>query len=157
MKLINGNLISLAQQGYFDVIVHGCNCFNTMGAGIARTIAEVFPEAEKADLETNMGDKNKLGMFSLATHNREVNGETKPLTIINAYTQYGFGRDKDHFEYEHFKTILKSLKELYPNETIGLPLIGCGLAGGNKTEILNLIRYHLEGMNVTVVVFDNNQ
>ena len=35
MKIIKGNLISLALAGEFEVIIHGCNCFCTMGAGIA--------------------------------------------------------------------------------------------------------------------------
>ena len=38
MKIIKGDLIKLALQGEFDVIVHGCNCFCTMGAGIAKSI-----------------------------------------------------------------------------------------------------------------------
>jgi len=27
------------------IIVHGCNCFCTMGAGIAKTIKELYPSA----------------------------------------------------------------------------------------------------------------
>ena len=38
MKTITGDLIKLAQDGVFDVIIHGCNCQNTMGAGIAKTV-----------------------------------------------------------------------------------------------------------------------
>ena len=34
-KEIEGNLISLALAGNFDVIAHGCNCFCTMQSGIA--------------------------------------------------------------------------------------------------------------------------
>jgi len=30
MKEITGNLITLAKEGHFDMIVHGCNCFCTM-------------------------------------------------------------------------------------------------------------------------------
>ena len=33
MKTNQGNLIHLAQTRDFDLIVHGCNCFCTMGAG----------------------------------------------------------------------------------------------------------------------------
>lgn len=33
MKYILGNLIQLADQGNFDVIIHGCNAFTTMGGG----------------------------------------------------------------------------------------------------------------------------
>ena len=33
MRTIEGDLIGLAKAGHFDVIVHGCNCHNTMGRG----------------------------------------------------------------------------------------------------------------------------
>jgi len=39
---IEGDLIKLAKQGKFDVITHGCNCFCTMGAGIAPQMAKAF-------------------------------------------------------------------------------------------------------------------
>ena len=31
MFVVHGDLFKLAEQGEFDIIVHGCNCFNTMG------------------------------------------------------------------------------------------------------------------------------
>ena len=64
MKTIQGDLIKLAVAGEFDVIVHGCNCFCTMGAGIAKTIKQKFPTAYQADLATIKGDKTKLGAVS---------------------------------------------------------------------------------------------
>lgn len=36
MQNIKGDLIELALVGEFDVIVHGCNYFCTMGASIAK-------------------------------------------------------------------------------------------------------------------------
>ena len=42
-----GDLIKEAFN--YSAIVHGTNCFNTMGGGIALGIAKVFPEAEEAD------------------------------------------------------------------------------------------------------------
>ena len=67
MRIVNGDLINLALQGKFDVIIHGCNCFCSMGAGIAHSIQAQFPEAYAADLMTTKGDRNKLGYFSSAT------------------------------------------------------------------------------------------
>lgn len=32
LKHIKGNLIDLAEEGEFDIIIHGCNCQNTMGS-----------------------------------------------------------------------------------------------------------------------------
>jgi O-acetyl-ADP-ribose deacetylase (regulator of RNase III) len=52
MKTINGNLIKHALEGKFDVVIHGCNCSCTMGAGIAKSIKDQFPEAYQADLIT---------------------------------------------------------------------------------------------------------
>jgi len=36
MKIIKGDLIELIKKGYFDVVIHGCNCFCTMGSGFAK-------------------------------------------------------------------------------------------------------------------------
>ncbi|RYD20572.1 MAG: hypothetical protein EOP88_14530 [Verrucomicrobiaceae bacterium] len=38
MKTVAGDLIQLAKNGEFDLIVHGCNCMCTMGAGVAKGI-----------------------------------------------------------------------------------------------------------------------
>ena len=40
MRTVTGDLITLALEGEFDVIIHGCNCYNTMGAGIARAVRD---------------------------------------------------------------------------------------------------------------------
>ena len=44
MRTLTGNLIKLAQQGYFDVTIRGCNCFCTMGAGIAKSLRKSWRE-----------------------------------------------------------------------------------------------------------------
>jgi O-acetyl-ADP-ribose deacetylase (regulator of RNase III) len=45
MKIIKGDLVKLALEGHFDVIVHGCNCQGVMNSGIARQIRINFPNA----------------------------------------------------------------------------------------------------------------
>jgi len=82
VKTIEGDLVELGKSGRFDVIVHGCNCQNEMGAGIARIIAKEFPEAEKADKATEKGDRDKLGTITHAT----AECEGHDLTVVNAYT-----------------------------------------------------------------------
>lgn len=47
MKVVRGDLLQLALDGAFDVIVHGANCQCVMGAGIARTIRELFRKPTK--------------------------------------------------------------------------------------------------------------
>lgn len=132
MKYISGNLITLAKEGKFDIIVHGCNCFNTMGSGIAREIKENFPIAWEADQATKKGARSKLGTYTFAMYD--------PI-VINAYTQYDYGRDgKDRFEYEAFETILENLRLRWPNAHFGFPAIGQGLAGGNKIRIVDMLK-----------------
>ena len=157
-----GNLIDLAEAGEFQVIVHGCNCLNTMGSGIAREIRERHPGAYEADTALTSeieADGNsqvqKLGRYSTYLI-------TKPtrFLIVNAYTQIGFSpRNMDHFEYASFEVILKKMAHEYGPFKIGFPRIGQGLAGGNPERINKMlgdfaVSVHKQGGTVTVVDFD---
>ena len=144
-----GNLLDLAEQGHFDVIVQGCNCFNTMGGGIAREIRERYPLAAKVDAETTSGDYMKLGNW---TYHKEPK-----FTIINAYTQYNTSQGTDVFEYTAFQLILEKLIRL-GGVRFGLPYIGMGLAGGDKDIIIPMIEWFADevsaqGGTVTLVEF----
>jgi O-acetyl-ADP-ribose deacetylase (regulator of RNase III) len=154
MNKIKGDLITLAKEGKFDVIVHGANCFNTMGGGIARQIKDHFPDAWLADQHSVWGDTDKLGCYTI--------GNWHDLVIVNAYTQYGMnkGKDmKDLFEYDSFKTILNKLAVRYPNKSFGFPMIGMGLAGGDSEKIMALLKSFSEKIendifgSVTIVEF----
>lgn len=61
MKSISGDLIQLAEIEQFDLIAHGCNCYSTMGAGIAKAVMEVFPSSFETDRATKREDRAKLG------------------------------------------------------------------------------------------------
>jgi O-acetyl-ADP-ribose deacetylase (regulator of RNase III) len=150
LTLTKGNLLDLAEAGRFDVIVQGCNCFNTMGGGIARQIRERYPMAAEVDNETLKGDYRKLGNYTTAF--------TGKFLIVNAYTQYNMSQGKDVFEYTAFQLILNKLTFAYPGKRIGLPYIGCGLAGGDRETIFDMIevfakRVAREGGTVTLVEF----
>jgi len=145
-----GNLLDLAEQGEFDIVVQGCNCFNTMGGGIAREIAEKYPSAARVDRSTQYGDYNKLGNWT--------EFDTGRFKIINAYTQYNMSRGEDVFEYTAFELILQKLCHVYGDKRIGLPYIGMGLAKGNKEVIMEQIEYFAQkvsakGGSVTLVEF----
>lgn len=153
LKHAKGNLIDLAEAGKFDFIVHGCNCFCTMGSGIAREIRDRYTGAWRVDQDTDEGDITKLGNWS--------EYDTGDFTIVNAYTQYGFNRGgstNDVFEYASFELILKKLIHLYGEYRFGLPYIGMGLAGGDKVRIMAMIEnfanvISAKGGTVTLVEF----
>ena len=153
LKYKKGNLLDLAEAGDFDVIVQGCNCFNTMGGGIAREIRERYPVVASVDMVTLRGDYRKLGNWTECDA-----GETNRFTIINAYTQYNMSQGTDVFEYIAFQLILEKLAFVYPGKRFGLPYIGMGLAGGDKDIIIPMIdmfaeRVSAEGGTVTLVEF----
>jgi O-acetyl-ADP-ribose deacetylase (regulator of RNase III) len=150
LKYARGNLLDLAEAGEFDIVVQGCNCFNTMGGGIAREIRERFPMAALVDDETLKGDHNKLGTYTTAF--------TGKFLIVNAYTQYNMSQGTDVFEYTAFQLILEKLIHSYGGQRIGLPYIGMGLAGGDKDLIIPMIEWFASevskhGGTVTLVEF----
>lgn len=158
LKHVKGNLLDLAEAGKFDVVVQGCNCFNTMGGGIAREIRERYPEVAKVDAKTKKGDYTKLGNWTehmaIARHREKQSY----YTIINAYTQYNMSTGEDVFEYTAFQLILQKLVHVYGQFRIGLPYIGMGLAGGDKDIIIPMIEQFAEdvakrGGSVTLVEF----
>ncbi|WP_246740069.1 macro domain-containing protein [Bradyrhizobium aeschynomenes] len=149
MKIIKGDLIKLALDGHFDVIVHGCNCQCTMGAGIAKSIKDIFPEAYAADLSTPKGSREKLGSISAAT----VTRAGQQITIVNGYTQFHWRGAGVLVEYAAVRTVMKQVKLRFAERRIGYPRIGAGLAKGDWTLIAEIIDAELEEEDHTLVEY----
>lgn len=171
---INGNLIDLANESRFDVIAHGCNCFCTMGAGIAPQMARAF-SADTFRLEDSeyKGDITKLGTIDWAhtyigkddrkVYNRAVvkpweDAGYKKLVIVNAYTQYHYGRNhvdgvSTPIDYEALTLCMRKINHVFKGKHIGLPKIGAGLAGGDWERIKNIIQTEFVDCDVTIVIF----
>ena len=114
MKVTKGDLIKKANEGEFDLIVHGCNCFGTMGAGIAKGIKSEFPEAFDADQKTLKGSKEKLGTCSYTKIKREgIN-----LIVINAYTQFNYHGPGIKVDYDAVRSCMKWIKENFEGKRI---------------------------------------
>lgn len=151
MKVIKGDLLAMGKANDFDIIVQGCNCFCVMGSGIAAQIAAQFPDAKLADDETVRGDAGKLGTYTIGMNGR--------LVIINAYTQFGTSKNgEDVFEYNAFQRILDKLVHRFGIWRFGFPMIGMGLAGGDKERILAMLedfsrKVESKGGSVTLVEF----
>lgn len=149
MQTEKGDLVQKAQAGEFDVLVHGCNCFCTKGAGIAKTIKQAFPAAYQADLATLAGDKTKLGTYSTA----QVEVAGKRLTIVNAYTQYQWQGPGPNVDYEALRQVFCRLKQAFAGQRIAYPAIGAGLARGDWPRIAAIIDEELAGENHVFVAW----
>ena len=141
---IDGDLIKLSKMGIFDVICHGCNCKKNFGAGIALTIKQKYPLAYQTDLNT----PSVMGKVSVC--------KDYSVDIVNAYTQFypgrGFGEDSDFNRYRAISECMKIINKLYPNKHIGLPLIGCGLAGLKWSKVKKIIKQELIDLKKITIV-----
>lgn len=149
MKERIGDLIELANRGEFDVIIHGCNCFHTMGAGIAAALRKKWRAVMDVDIAlTEYGDRDKLGTITSA--------DVKPsLTVVNAYTQYGYRRSNTpNVDYGELEAAFRQVKDKYGNQGLrfGIPKIGAGLAGGDWKRISEIIDGVMTLEDVTVVI-----
>jgi len=171
---VDGDLIKLALQGEFDVIAHGCNCFCTMGRGLAPQMAKAFGcdyfplelvEEEVEDIGLvntgNKGNINKLGQidsfqggvkkdrfyFGWDTKSRDI----KRLTVVNAYTQYHWDTATKPLDYEALTLCLRKMNKVFTGKHIGLPEIGCHLAGGDWNIVKEIIKKELKDCDVTIV------
>lgn len=147
MRVVKGDLIALAFDGKFDVIVHGCNCQCTMGAGIAKYIRAAFPEAYEADRRTEKGLRSKLGTISSATIVRDG----IKFEVVNAYTQFHYRGRGPKVVYSAIRDAFREVKTRFTDLRIAYPKIGAGLAGGNWSRIAGIIDSELAGERHTLV------
>lgn len=152
IKYVNGDLLKLMDMGIFDIVAHGCNCFHTMGAGIAYQLAKKYPRVLEVDCENSAyGSKDKLGGYTLA----EVTTDSSYNVIVyNAYTQYRTGGHA--VSYDAIWKFCDSMAQRVKLGTrIGLPMIGAGLGGGSWNVIEAIINDTIvkAGHDVSIVIY----
>ncbi len=154
MKTIKGDLIELAKQGQFDVIIHGCNCRGIWGAGIAKQLKQIWPDAYNKDQNhwRPLGE-NRLGTVDYCRpYDWEIN--YAPV-IVNAYTQLNIGKGLQ-VSYEAIDSCFRIIKERWGNHNVrfGIPAIGAGHGGGNLEIIKDIIDNHMKDEDLTLVLWD---
>jgi len=126
------------------LILHGCNCFHIMGAGIAKYLRSKYPVIYKVDSSTPYGDRGKLGTVSYAY--------IRPgLSIGNCYTQFDLG-SKRHpaVNYDAIRSCLMNAINKFPYYSFRMPKIGCGLAGGKWDKVEKIYLEVLENHKFSV-------
>lgn len=165
---VSGDLISLAKEGDFDVIVQGNNCFCTQGSGLAPQFVKAFgSDTFKMEDVKYKGDINKLGTIDYEQlHLEDEKWVRYPdegglwvvhsMFVVNAYTQYKYGAnhadgDKKPVDYEAITLCMRKINKIFSGMKVGLPKIGCGLAGGDWYLVKEIIKKELKDCDVTVV------
>lgn len=157
----HGNIIQDFGCTENSVLMHGANCCNIMGAGIAKQIKDNFPAAYEVDRmvhenhskKTGEVDVKKKGSFTMAAYSTSTN-----QFIINAYTQAKLG---PNFDLKLFKKVLSHFNSNFFTsrdiETLMTPAIGCGIGKGDFNEVVKVIMdwYNINFQNdeIDVIVY----
>jgi O-acetyl-ADP-ribose deacetylase (regulator of RNase III) len=153
-NVINDDLVSLADNGHVDMIIHGLSCQNTSGKGFAKSLFDAFPEAMAADRATKKGDKSKLGTYSMAKATRHG----KEVIIINAYTQFKYSNeDILSCDYEAMRKVFSQINNDFKGIQAHIPKIGAGLARGCWVTCSQIIKNELKNLPEPILVkFDTS-
>lgn len=151
-----GCLVAAFARCEVDVIAHQANCQRTMGSGVAKAIREAYPEAYTADFAAPGAPRERLGTFSMALISRPDMDNlcfSRLGVIYNLYGQlyYGYDPMKQYTNYDMLDSAMGSMAEQVPAGVwIGMPKLGCGLAGGSWDVVENLIKQNFINHNVVV-------
>jgi len=108
-----------------------------------------------AKMYDDLGAANLLGNISTATI--EVMDKDHPtktahiFDVVNAYTQYNPGRNLSTAALE---AALFKVNKKYKGLRVGLPQIGCGIAGGDWDAVSRIIERILTDVDYTIVLWD---
>lgn len=156
MKYVVKGLTQALYDEDVSVIAHCANCFNTMKSGVAKSIVADYPTAELADKRTIKGDHSKMGHFT------QVYNSITEQYIFNLYGQYNYGTDSVKVDYSMLTRAMTGMAIFLQGKnitSIGLPKLGCGLAGGDWDKVVSIIESTLEtrGFDVTIYVLDEKE
>lgn len=157
LRYARGGLIAAIESCEFDIAIHGCNVFNTMGSGVAAQLRARWPEIYEADVRFGYkGDPLKLGYYSeVSVPLVSSGGVAFSCLIVNAYTQFDYGRGARFVEYCAVASVFSRIAMRYRScerlPRLVMPRIGCGLAGGDWHQVERIIDVTLSEFPVTVV------
>jgi len=145
------------------VIAHVCNDIGGWGKGFVLAISRRWPEPEEAYRKWHAGQLESSPPCLLNTGECSF-GEIQlvqveeSLFVANMVGQRGIRRAKSKapIRYEAVAQCLEKLGEWASENqaTVHMPRLGCGLAGGEWSEVEPLLLAHLCERDIEVTVYD---
>ena len=134
-----GNVLDFTE----DLLAHGCNCQGVMGAGVAKAIAQKWPHVFELYHHQFRTFGLELGtVHTVALEDLRV--------VLNCMTQELTGPSVRQLNYEALVQCFEFINRRFPNQTLAIPQIGAGLAGGNWNIIKAIINETTPDVDVTV-------
>jgi len=132
-------------------ICHQVNCRGVMGAGVAKAIAERFPEVKTeyeklCRLRNSVQSQNEL----LGTVQRvDISGGSR--AVFNIFGQLNYGRGVRHTDYDALTRAFVVLNRMCIGKSVAFPYgFGCGLGGGNWMQVETLMLKYLRDCDVYI-------
>lgn len=150
--VVKGDITTAFDHGC-NIIIHGCNCLGIMGAGVAKALADKWPQVHDADINGGLfgadgvvpyipiNSRERLGYHTTAIVD---DSEWEPwicCAVINLYTQYGIRSPLNPvvIEWDALERGLCGLFMHISGESVAMPEIGCGLAGGDVEDFYAIL------------------
>lgn len=137
LRYEDGELVQFAINNQYH-LVHGANCQNVMGSGVAVAIKRKLPPLYKADTEFNQEHRNTdyTGKFSYAAFEWGYG--------FNLYTQQYYSWYTNFFKPDAFKSALIGVIEFLKNKKlplrIAMPKIGSMRGGDDWINVLGVLK-----------------
>jgi O-acetyl-ADP-ribose deacetylase (regulator of RNase III) len=162
-EIIQGDLFDPAYQ--FDAFAQGVNCQGLMGAGIAVPFRERWPEMYEEYKELCAKYRHILPGL-LHTHNPDpveekvVDGGITlvhlefPPTVYNLFSQVQPGPNGSYELLQRAAFLMLRDAEEQGFDRVGLPWIGCGIAGLAKHNVEHIFRELLTDSEVEFILVE---
>jgi O-acetyl-ADP-ribose deacetylase (regulator of RNase III) len=146
-----------ATAGKRTLVLHGCNAKGVMGSGVAKIIKDLHPEAYLVYKQAERRYGLKLGQ-AIIWENPYAD-----RCIANVITQAEYGRNpyKVYVDYDAvicgLQNVLKYVDQYMPAIPIHLPLIGGGLANGDRKRLIAIFEAVFHAHNATLWIKEDEQ
>lgn len=162
-SIIQGDLFDPAHE--FDALAQGVNTYGVMGAGIAVPFRETWPEMydDYKALCTKYG-ATLSGLIHIWTpdplseagQDEETGIPTLYVdfgtTIYNLFSQTAPGRDGNYGFLMKATILMRQDAEAQGFDKVGLPWIGCGIAGLQKHNVEHIFKTVLDDSEVEFIL-----
>lgn len=146
IRYVQGDSFAPEHLEMWDIIGHQVNARGGFGSGFAAAVAKFSPSAKHAYLRAHKKHGWKLGQVL------PVFDKSSGKYILHICGQDAYGSGGPHTDYKALATGLEKFVRITQESGLrpALPLIGCGLAGGEWSRVAPLIETAFEGREVLV-------
>jgi O-acetyl-ADP-ribose deacetylase (regulator of RNase III) len=149
-QIIKGDLFDPSHQ--FDGLAQGVNCEGLMGAGIAVAFRERWPEMYK-DYRKLCNEFRDIIPGILHTYDIWIHDGNGPV-VYNLFSQVNPGRNGDYGLLKRATLLMRLEAESRAQNKVGLPWIGCGIAGLEKHNVEHIFNRILGPSEVEFILVE---